>query len=58
MKFLRKHLYLFSFIVIFLLLSILDDHSSLLENLLYSLGFVIVYAFLDWRLNNKKYEKK
>ena len=58
MKFLRKHLYLFSFIVIFLLLSIWDDHSSLLANLLYSLGFVLVYAFIDWRLNNQKYEKK
>lgn len=60
--FIRKHIYLFSFITMFLFKSVWDyfnaGHFSWLENLLYSLWFVVVYAFINWAWDSKKYEKK
>lgn len=62
MTLIRKYLNIVYFVTLFLLLSISDYFSSgnlaLLENFLYSLWAVIVYAFFNWAWSSKKYEKK
>ena len=58
MTFIRKYLNIVYFVTLFLLLSISDYFSSgnlaLLENFLYSLWAVIVYAFIAWVWDSKK----
>lgn len=60
--FIRKHPYILFFVTMSLFGFIWDyisgDNLNLLENFLYALWLVIVYAFIDWAWDSKKYEKK
>ncbi|MET4559652.1 hypothetical protein ABIA69_000795 [Lysinibacillus parviboronicapiens] len=62
MIFIRKYLYIFYFVLLFLLLSVGDyfkkGNWDLRENFFYSLFATIVYAFITWAWDSKKYEKK
>jgi len=58
----RKHKYIFYFVTMFLFSSIWDyfrkGNWDLLNNLFFSLWLAIVYAFVNWAWDSKKYEKK
>lgn len=62
MEFVRKYIYIFYFLSLFLIFSIRDyfknDNWELLSNFFFSLWAVIIFAFLNWAWASKKYEKK
>ncbi len=62
MEFVRKYIYIIYFVSLFLTLLVWDyfrdGNWELLNNLFFSLWAVIVYAFINWAWDSKKYEKK
>lgn len=62
MEFVRKYIYIFQFLSLFLIFLIRDyikyGNWDLLSNFFFSLWAVIIFAFLDWAWDSKKYEKK
>ena len=62
MPFIRKYIYIYCFITMFLFKTIWNyfrhGNWALLENFLYALFFVFFYAFINWAWDSKKYEKK
>lgn len=58
----RKRLYLVAFLIFFIWLISYDfvkeKSFNLTENLLSSLLFIVVYAFVDWAWDSKEYKKK
>jgi len=62
MPFIRKYIYIFCFLIMFLFMTIWEyfrnGNWAILENFFFSLLFVIIYAFANWAWDSKKYEKK